>query len=312
MTTPPDDSPKTLVPPRRLLVVDDDRDALRILGDFVESRGMGVVLAQDGHEALTRFHDDGPFDAIVLDVMMPGIDGLEVCRRIKGSPQGQLTPVLMLSARTDTRSRIAGLYGGADDYMSKPVDLRELAARVDVLLRTRDRFAELANRHAQDLESALEDGLTGVLRARYFFRRVDEEIARADRYRLPLALLIADLVGLPEPSPGGDPAEPNDEIRFLGPAHDLVRAAAEATRGALRAHDLLARIRRSRFAILLPHTARNVVPQVIRRVQLAVASIPSDRQDENSPPAGLSIRIGHAELGPKMDCQRLLAMAEPR
>lgn len=296
---------------RRILVVDDDRDALRILVDFVESRHMIAVGAQDGHEALARYHDDGPFDAIVLDVMMPGIDGLEVCRRIKASPQGQLTPVLMLSARSDTRSRVAGLYGGADDYLSKPVDLRELAARLDVLLRTRDRYHALAARHAADMDAAIEDSLTGALRGPYFLRRVQEEVSRADRYRVPLVLVIGDVLGLPEES-ASDPGEAGEDIRLPGPADSLISMVAQTIRAHLRAQDLLARLRRGRFAALLPHTSRQVTPSLLKRLQVSVASIPIDAAIPDSPPAGLSLRVGHAELAPKMDTKTLLALAEPR
>ena len=190
--------------PRRVLVVDDDHHAVRIVGDFLEANGFEAVAAFDGHEALARFHDDGPFDVIVLDVMMPGIDGLEVCRRLKASPQGQLTPVLLLSARSDTRSRIAGLYGGADDYVSKPVDLYELAARLDALIRVRDRYIELASRKAKGVDAALSDGLSGVANNEYFVRRLSEEIARCDRYSLSLTVLVADLDGLPEPADDDD------------------------------------------------------------------------------------------------------------
>lgn len=298
-------------PGRRILIVDDDRDALRILGDFLEARGFASVAAHDGHEALARFHDDGPFDVIVLDVMMPGIDGLEVCRRLKASPQGQLTPVLLLSARSDTRSRIAGLYGGADDYMSKPVDLREFAARVDVLLRVRDRYRELAERRKDALDAALGDGLSGAVNGAYFLRRLQEEIARSDRYSLPLTVLVMDLVGLPEPEEGAEPDEEVDAV-FPGPADKLVESVGRAIRAALRSHDLFARLRRSRFAAMMPHTSRHSVQPALRRLADAVAGVRIEPGNEGAPPAGLSVRIGYAELGPRMDATTLLARAEPR
>jgi PleD family two-component response regulator len=304
-------SPEAL---RRILLVDDDRDALQILGDLLRSRHYAVVTALDGHEALARFHDDGPFDIIVLDVMMPGIDGLEVCRRLKASPQGLLTPVLLVSARSDTRSRVAGLYGGADDYMSKPIDLREFAARVDALLRVRERYSALAERRTQELDAALIDGLTGLLRGRYFLRRLSEEIVRADRYKLKLSVLILDLFGLPEPEAEADEAfdEPSSfDMTFAGPADRLVAAAGRAMRAGLRAGDLTARIRRSRFAIMLPHTARRTVRGIVKRLEAAVAAIPADPERPDGPAAGLSLKIGQAELGPKMGAEGLMARAEP-
>ncbi len=306
-------SPAPPAPQRRVLVVDDDNHAVRILSDFLEARGFSAIPAFDGHEALTRFHDDGPFDAIILDVMMPGIDGLEVCRRVKATPSGQLTPVLLLSARSDTRSRVAGLYGGADDYMSKPVDLRELAARVDVLFRTRDRFHEIAARRGEDLDAAITDGLTGAVNGDYLLRRLSEEVSRSDRYSLPLSVLILDLQGLPEPE--FDPTESLDtsvDETFAGPAHQLLESVGLAIKGALRNHDLFARLRRSRFAVVLPHTSRRSVQTVVDRLQQSVGLIPGDPSNPESTAAGLSFRVGVAELGPRMDAQTLLARAEPR
>ena len=298
---------------RRILIVDDDKDAVRILGDFLESRDFLTIPAHDGHEALARFHDDGPFDVIVLDVMMPGIDGLEVCRRLKASKQGQLTPVLLLSARSDTRSRIAGLYGGADDYMSKPVDLREFAARVDVLLRVRDRYSELAERRKDDLEAAVRDGLSGAVNREYFVRRLDEEIDRCDRYSVPLTVVVLDLVGLPEPVQSADWEidHSSGEIRFAGPAVSLVQAVGTEIRARVRSHDLFARLRRGRFALMMPHTGRHSVQPSIKRLMAAVAALPADPATPLGPKAGLSLKVGYAELGPRMDAHTLIASAEP-
>ena len=309
----PESDPVEDAPQRRVLVVDDDNHAVRILSDFLESRGFSAIPAFDGHEALARFHDDGPFDAIILDVMMPGIDGLEVCRRVKATPSGQLTPVLLLSARSDTRSRVAGLYGGADDYMSKPVDLRELAARVDVLFRTRDRFHEIAARRGEDLDAATTDGLTGAYNGDYLKRRLEEEISRSDRYSLPLSVLILDLQGLPEPTyESDDSLDSSVDQTFAGPAHRLLESVGAAIRGSLRTHDLFARLRRSRFAIVLPHTSRRSVQTVVDRLQTSVAAIQGDPANPDSSAAGLSVRVGVAELGPRMDATALLARAEPR
>ncbi len=299
---------------RRVLVVDDDHHAVTIALDFLEAQGFSVTGAYDGHEALARFHDDGPFDVIVLDVMMPGIDGMEVCRRLKGTPQGQLTPVALLSARSDTRSRIAGLYGGADDYMTKPVDLWELEARVKALIRVRDRYLQLAEHKAEGVDAAITDGLSGVANQEYFRRRLDEEIARCDRYSLPMTVVIADLVGLPEPSSvhSNEDWGELDEARFQGPADKLLAAVGEVLETNTRTVDLVARLRRTRFAILLPHTPRRAVEPIVSRLEEVVAAIPADPDRDDSPVAGLALLVGMAELGKRMDARTLLARAEPQ
>ena len=94
----------------------------------LELEGYDVELAVDGADALHRLEANGQPDAVILDVLMPGVDGLEVCRRIRGKGNG--VPVLMLTARTEVESRVAGLDAGADDYLPKPFALEELLARL--------------------------------------------------------------------------------------------------------------------------------------------------------------------------------------
>ena len=116
----------------RILVVDDERAVRESLGRALELEGYNVEYAADGGEALYRLEAEQP-DAVVLDVLMPGIDGLEVARRVRKS--GNRVPVLMLTAREEVQDRVAGLDAGADDYVTKPFALEELVARLRALLR---------------------------------------------------------------------------------------------------------------------------------------------------------------------------------
>ena len=118
--------------PQRVLVADDDRAIRESLARALELEGYETVPAVDGVESLTRIRQES-FDALVLDVMMPGVDGLAVCRVLRAD--GDRTPVLMLTARQETADRVAGLDAGADDYLPKPFELDELLARLRALLR---------------------------------------------------------------------------------------------------------------------------------------------------------------------------------
>jgi two-component system response regulator MprA len=117
----------------RVLVVDDERAVRESLRRALELEGYDVDLADDGEAALDRLGAPAPADAVILDVLMPGIDGLEVCRRLRHG--GNAVPVLMLTARAEVDSRVAGLDAGADDYLPKPFALAELLARLRALLR---------------------------------------------------------------------------------------------------------------------------------------------------------------------------------
>jgi two-component system response regulator MprA len=118
-----------------ILLVDDDADIRAAVRLALEIEGYAVDLAADGAEALYRLQggEDAQPDALILDVLMPGVDGLEVCRRLRRS--GNRVPVLMLTARDEVQNRVAGLDAGADDYVTKPFALEELVARVRALLR---------------------------------------------------------------------------------------------------------------------------------------------------------------------------------
>jgi two-component system, OmpR family, response regulator MprA len=119
----------------KILVVDDERAVRESLRRALELEGYHVDLAEDGEKALARLggFEEDQADAVILDVLMPGIDGLEVCRRLRA--EHNTVPVLMLTARAEVDSRVAGLDAGADDYLPKPFALAELLARLRALLR---------------------------------------------------------------------------------------------------------------------------------------------------------------------------------
>jgi two-component system response regulator MprA len=117
----------------KILVVDDERAVRDSLRRALELEGYDVELAADGEEALARLGTNGEPDAVILDILMPKMDGLEVCRRLRR--EGLRLPVLMLTARDEVENRVAGLDAGADDYVTKPFALEELLARMRALLR---------------------------------------------------------------------------------------------------------------------------------------------------------------------------------
>ncbi len=132
---------------RRILVVEDDQVINQAVADRLEAEGYAVVRAWDGPGAVAAYREHSP-DLVVLDLMLPGYDGHEVCRRIQTD---RPVPVLMLTARADETDVLVGLGVGADDYLTKPFRMRELVARISALLRRVDRAAELAGRRALEL-----------------------------------------------------------------------------------------------------------------------------------------------------------------
>ena len=112
-----------------ILVVDDNRDNVEILRAFLESRGYRVVSAPDGKTALAKLEESRP-ELVLLDVMMPGMDGWQVCRTIKNHPEFGSTRVMMVTAKGGFEDKVEGMRSGADDYVVKPIDLHELGEKV--------------------------------------------------------------------------------------------------------------------------------------------------------------------------------------
>jgi len=155
--------------PPRVLIADDNAANVRIMRTRLAADGYEVVTAGDGEQALAVAHEAEP-DLILLDIMMPKVDGIEVCRRLKARPNPSFVPIILVTAMTDAKDIVAGLEAGADEYLTKPVDHAALAARVRSMLRIKalhDTVAEQADEIAR-WNATLE-------------KRVAEQVAELER-----------------------------------------------------------------------------------------------------------------------------------
>jgi class 3 adenylate cyclase len=148
--------------PPRVLVVDDTPSNVKLLADVLQARGNAVLTAANGAEALARTEHDAP-DLVLLDVMMPGMSGYDVCRKIRANPATATLPVVMVTALDPTQERVKGIEAGADDFLTKPINQPEILARVRSLLRIK----------------ALHDELTTLNRT--LEARVTEQVAQLER-----------------------------------------------------------------------------------------------------------------------------------
>jgi len=121
-------------PRYKILLVEDEKNIAKVVAYNLEREGYQVAAARDGEEALAKTRKENP-DLVILDLMLPKLDGLEVCRQLKGDPKTARIPIIMLTAKTQEADRVVGLELGADDYVAKPFSVRELAARVKAVLR---------------------------------------------------------------------------------------------------------------------------------------------------------------------------------
>src|SRR5688572_4840411 len=185
--------------PPRVLVVDDHEDNIELLRARLESRGYQVEDARDGQQALERVAASPP-DLILLDVMMPRMDGFEVARRIKSDRTLPFIPIIMQTALDSTEHKVEGLDAGADDYITKPINFAELEARVKSMLRIKalqdaleERERELSEVNGRLLKMAQTDSLTGLDNRRYLEERLEEMFGHSRRLKEPLAVVLCDL-----------------------------------------------------------------------------------------------------------------------
>lgn len=141
----------------KILIVDDNLESLKLIGLMLQRRGYAIVAVQSGEQALQLAETEHP-DLVILDIMMPGIDGYQVCRRLRENPTTASIPILMFTAKSLTSDKVAGLQAGADDYLIKPIQPTELAARVEALLQR----AEAGRARTTTLTRARVVGLLGA------------------------------------------------------------------------------------------------------------------------------------------------------
>jgi two-component system, cell cycle response regulator len=184
---------------KKILVVDDHEDNVEVLRARLEARGYEVEGANDGQSALDTVHRFIP-DLILLDVMMPDMDGLEVVRRLKADRNLPFIPVIMQTALDSTERMVAGLEAGADDYVTKPINFAGLEARVRSLLRIKklqedlgEREKELSQMNDKLLHISLTDGLTGVDNRRALEQRLHEMFEHSLRLHEPISCVMSDI-----------------------------------------------------------------------------------------------------------------------
>jgi diguanylate cyclase (GGDEF)-like protein len=267
-----------------VLIVDDDPD-LRALARLQLSDGFDVLQASNGPECVELAATHTP-DVILLDMMMPGMDGGQVLNALAEDNSTQDIPVIFLSALDQTEDRVRGLEGGAVDWITKPFDSRELVARVGAAARTRAR--------QQELSSVITgDGLTGLRDRKAFTSRLVEEIARSKRSSSPLSVMLIDIDHLDQVNEGVS-REAGDE---------LLRMVAHLLRTNLRSSDAIFRYDGDEFAAVLPDTDVSAAFLAAERCRHAVA-------DLEGPVDDVSLSIGIAEISGPQGPEEVVAKAE--
>ena len=252
----------------RVLIVDDHEDNVEVLRARLSSWGYIAECASDGAEALRKVEESPP-DLILLDVMMPKIDGIEVARRIKGNASLPFIPIIMQTALDATENKVEGLEAGADDYVTKPIDFPELRARMESMLRIKRLQEELEERERELLEAnerlrhmSQTDALTGVDNRRHLEERLHEMFEHAKRLNEPFSCVMCDL----------------DRFKSVNDTHghqagDLVlKQFARILHDEVREIDRVGRYGGEEFMLLLPGTVLDSAVHLAERVRRHVES----------------------------------------
>jgi len=175
-----------------ILIIDDSKLIAHIAKKILSKRGHNILLAEDGETGLEIAGSQKP-DLILLDLILPGIDGYQVCRQIKGDGKTKEIPVIMLTSKAEQADKVKGLELGAFDYVTKPFDEGELIARVQTHLRIKELYESLQEKNRQLLEMANRDGLTGLYNHRFFQETLSKDFPRAVRYKESLSYMMFDI-----------------------------------------------------------------------------------------------------------------------
>ena len=250
----------------RILIVDDHEDNVDLLQARLAAWGFRTDKAMDGEEAL-RLISRTPPDLVLLDVMMPGIDGCEVARRIKGNKRLPFIPIIMQTALDSTESKVEGLAAGADDYITKPIDFPELEARIRSMLRIKklqedlkDREAALREANAKLTLMSQVDGLTGLDNRRHIEEQLDEMFAHSERLNEPLSVCMCDL----------DKFKSVNDTYGHQAGDAVLRQFADILREEAREIDRVGRYGGEEFMLLLPGTVLDAAVHFAERVRKAV------------------------------------------
>ncbi len=245
----------------KVLAAEDNPVFQSMLRTMLTKWGYDAVITRDGNQAWEHLQSNDPPHLAILDWMMPGLDGVELCRRVRSAAREPYIYILLLTARTDASDLVQGMDAGADDYLTKPFNAHELRVR----LRAGRRILELQKALVAAREElrirATHDSLTGVLNRGCILETLQNELARCAREAQSVALLMVDL----------------DRFKRINDTHGhvagdaVLREAIQRIKGAIRRYDAIGRYGGEEFLVILPGCSGVAARQHAERIREAVA-----------------------------------------
>jgi diguanylate cyclase (GGDEF)-like protein len=251
----------------KILIVEDSRQQAESVMGALRENGYDVVVASDGKSAIKEAVS-GMVDLIILDLVLPDMSGVEVCRWLKINQSTRLIPILMLTSKADVADKVTGIEAGADDYLPKPYSDMELRVRIYALLRTKALQDELSEKNAQlerllaKVETlAVTDPLTELYNRRHIESLIDKELKAAFRYGSPLASLMIDIDSF---------KAINDDFGHQA-GDSVLRELAGLIMSSIREVDTAARWGGEEFVVLLPRCTTEDAGKSATRILQAIS-----------------------------------------
>lgn len=283
----------------KILIAEDDVTSRLILENMLTKWGYDVVSATDGNDAWEKLQEEDAPRLVILDWMMPGIEGIEICRRIRenSKSEDQYTYLTLLTAKESKENIVTGMEAGADDYVTKPFDMHELRVRV----RAGERIVQLQS-DLLEAKKKLEiqsrtDPLTGVLNRRAILSQIGYELSRAKRNNTHISISMLDLDHF---------KNINDTFGHLA-GDAVLRECIHRVESAVRAYDSVGRFGGEEFIVVLPETNEADAFSVAERIRLRIAE-----KDANVDGISISFAIsqGLATCTGDESVDNLIAMAD--
>jgi diguanylate cyclase (GGDEF)-like protein len=263
-----------------ILIAEDGRTAALAIRLILEELGHNVKVATTGIEAWAHI-EQNHWPVIITDWMMPGIDGTELCRRIRNRRGYPYSYVILLTSRDSHADKLAGLEAGADDFLAKPFDPEELHVRIKIALRILAVQNELAQRNTELAELATTDPLTGLKNRRYFLDLLHTTLAFAKRSEFPLSLMILDV----------DRFKAYNDTFGHSAGDEALRQVCVVLTHALREYETVARYGGEEFAVILQRTDASAAHLVGKRIRSAIC-------DHDWPLQCVTVSVGLATSRP--------------
>lgn len=269
--------------PIRLLLVEDDPKDIKLMRAYLRAPEYRLTTVSRGDEAL-EIANQRPFDLIILDVMLPDMNGFEICRRLKAGEITRHIPVIFTTSLSDVDNRVNGVEAEGDGYLVKPVERRELWAKIQVLAKKKRQWDDIRSIYETTVRSAIGDALTGLYNYAYFKHFLDFELKRSFRQNYKVALMMIDIDNF---------KNYNDTLGHL--AGDLVlRELGRIVKAQIREIDLAARYGGEEFAVILPYNENEQSNTIVaERIQSAVAAVKLPIGTERIPQVTVSIGIAY-------------------